>query len=67
MAGVDPEAGGFGGREPPCSRTPTFFFNKLVNYGKKIHTAYSMEAIYLRLNLRSQNNSASCQTSTCLI
>jgi hypothetical protein len=41
-----------------------FFSNKLVNYGKKFHSEYSLDAIYLILG--SQDSSASCQTSTCL-
>ena len=26
---------GVGGRDPPCSRPPIFFINKLFNYSKK--------------------------------
>ena len=32
LSGADPGGGGVGGHDPPCSRPPIFFFNKLFNY-----------------------------------
>jgi hypothetical protein len=57
-------SGGGGGPGTPCSRPPTFVFQQTCELRQKNRSEYSMDTIYL--NLLPQNNSASCQTSTCL-
>ena len=52
-AGADPGGGGggFGVRDPPCSRPPIFFQTNFLTIAKKKKkkSEYSMDAIYLNL------------------
>jgi hypothetical protein len=60
--GVDPE--GVLGVVAPLLSTTEIFFQQPCELEEKNRLEYSMDAI--DLYLRSQNNSAGCQTSTCL-